>query len=44
MWVGIELDDDSGKNNGSLKGIKYFECEPNRGLFVKPECVKRTTY
>jgi hypothetical protein len=33
-WCGVELDDASGKNNGSVHGIRYFTCPPNHGLFV----------
>ncbi|KAK4235939.1 dynein associated protein-domain-containing protein [Achaetomium macrosporum] len=35
-WVGIELDDDSGKNDGSVQGERYFECQMGRGMFVRP--------
>ena len=35
QWYGITLDDADGKNNGSVQGIQYFECEPNFGLFVR---------
>lgn len=35
MWAGIVLDANDGKNNGSVKGVSYFQCEPNRGLFSK---------
>jgi hypothetical protein len=31
QWAGIELDDDSGKNDGSHSGIRYFSCKPKRG-------------
>jgi len=34
-WVGIELDFDGGKNDGSVAGKSYFSCPPNRGIFHK---------
>ena len=36
-WAGIILDTQDGKNNGTVNGIQYFECGPNRGLFSKAE-------
>lgn len=39
-WAGIVLDSLEGKNNGSVNGVQYFECEPNRGLFAKQEKIK----
>ena len=39
-WAGIVLDSLDGKNNGSVNGVQYFECEPNRGLFAKQEKIK----
>lgn len=36
-WAGIILDTYDGKNDGSVNGVQYFDCEPNRGLFSKPE-------
>ncbi|XP_022181784.1 CAP-Gly domain-containing linker protein 1-like isoform X2 [Myzus persicae] len=33
-WCGIELDDPLGKNNGTVEGIRYFECEDKFGLFT----------
>nr|XP_014096642.1 dynactin subunit 1-like [Bactrocera oleae] len=36
-WIGVVLDEkDKGKNNGTVKGITYFKCSANCGLFVRP--------
>lgn len=35
-WVGLELDDAQGKNDGVVRGYRYFCCPPNHGLFVRP--------
>ncbi|EKD19406.1 CAP-Gly domain-containing protein [Drepanopeziza brunnea f. sp. 'multigermtubi' MB_m1] len=35
-WVGVELETDDGKNDGSVKGDRYFECAPGRGMFLRP--------
>ncbi|OSX67214.1 hypothetical protein POSPLADRAFT_1130701 [Postia placenta MAD-698-R-SB12] len=39
-WVGIELSEANGKNDGTVQGIKYFTCKPNYGVFVRPSQVK----
>ncbi|KAL4874677.1 dynein associated protein-domain-containing protein [Aspergillus karnatakaensis] len=38
-WIGVELNDDSGKNDGSVQGERYFDCEPGYGMFVRPTVV-----
>ena len=39
-WVGVELDDASGKNDGAVQGQRYFDCRPGHGMFVKPGVVR----
>ncbi len=37
LWIGCELTraDDVGKNSGQVRGVTYFECAANKGLFVR---------
>uniref|UniRef100_T1J0U1 Kinesin-like protein KIF13A n=1 Tax=Strigamia maritima TaxID=126957 RepID=T1J0U1_STRMM len=37
VWIGVELDMSSGKNDGSVKNVRYFACRPRHGLFVRPD-------
>ena len=39
-WVGVELTEALGKNNGALMGHAYFKCRPNFGIFVRPDQVE----
>lgn len=34
IWAGVELDEPHGKNDGTLKGVVYFKCPPNHGIFA----------
>jgi len=34
-WIGVELDQPLGKNDGSVKGRAYFSCKPNHGIFAR---------
>ncbi|XP_066269201.1 kinesin-like protein KIF13A isoform X7 [Branchiostoma lanceolatum] len=43
MWVGVELDIDTGKNDGEVKGVRYFKCRPNYGIFVRPDKVTQAS-
>jgi hypothetical protein len=39
-WIGVELDQPTGKNNGSVQEHCYFKCPNKYGLFVREECIK----
>ena len=43
VWCGVVLDQPTGKNNGSVHGIRYFTCEPNYGMFVPVSKVELDT-
>lgn len=38
-WLGLELKTAAGKNDGSVKGERYFTCRPSHGVMVKPSRV-----
>lgn len=41
FWLGIELDKPSGKNDGSVGGVRYFKCPSKHGVFAPPSRVQR---
>ncbi|GAM18653.1 hypothetical protein SAMD00019534_018280, partial [Acytostelium subglobosum LB1] len=44
-WIGISLDLPQGKNNGTLKGVRYFDCQGDKyGCFVRAKHLKVGDY
>ncbi|XP_076416176.1 CAP-Gly domain-containing linker protein 1 isoform X21 [Peromyscus maniculatus bairdii] len=41
QWAGIVLDEPIGKNDGSVAGVRYFQCEPLKGIFTRPSKLTR---
>lgn len=39
-WIGIELEESAGKNDGTVQGVRYFTCKMSHGVFVRPSQVK----
>ncbi|KAI0030979.1 dynactin [Vararia minispora EC-137] len=39
-WIGVELSEPKGKNDGTVQGVQYFACKMNYGVFIKPSQVK----
>ena len=42
-WIGVELDDESGKNDGEVKGVRLFQCAPKKGAVMRPSQVETYT-
>ncbi|KAM9728882.1 CAP-Gly domain-containing linker protein 2 isoform 1-T2 [Menidia menidia] len=41
QWAGVILNDLVGKNDGSVGGVRYFECQPLQGIFTRPSKLTR---
>uniref|UniRef100_A0AAY4DFI1 CAP-Gly domain-containing protein n=1 Tax=Denticeps clupeoides TaxID=299321 RepID=A0AAY4DFI1_9TELE len=41
QWAGVVLHDLVGKNDGSVGGVRYFECQPLQGIFTRPSKLTR---
>ena len=39
VWIGIVLDEQKGKNNGTIQETTYFTCEEKYGMFVREQLV-----
>lgn len=42
QWAGIVLDESIGKNDGSVAGVRYFQCEDGKGIFTRPSKLSKT--
>ena len=40
FWVGVQFDEPVGKNDGSVKGARIFDCPMGYGAFVRPDKVE----
>jgi len=38
-WIGVQFDEPVGKNDGSVKGVRFFECMEGYGSFQRPDKV-----
>lgn len=41
QWAGIELVDCTGRNDGTVQGVRYFTCEDKYGVFVRRESIRK---
>jgi hypothetical protein len=39
-WIGVELTDATGKNDGEVQGERYFQCNPGFGMFIRPTAIE----
>ena len=40
VWIGVRLDKPEGKNDGSYNGVRYFDCGPQHGSFVRVKAIE----
>merc|ERR1719284_2273198 len=40
FWIGVQYDEPVGKNDGSVKGARFFQCPPKYGGFLRPDKLK----
>ena len=41
LWLGVELENPVGKNDGTVDDKRYFTSQPQHGLFVRPNKATR---
>jgi tubulin-folding cofactor B len=39
FWIGVQFDEPVGMNNGTVKGVKLFECNDGYGSLQRPKNV-----
>eukprot|EP00486_Rosalina_sp_Unknown_P000759 CAMPEP_0201564502 /NCGR_PEP_ID=MMETSP0190_2-20130828/2834_1 /ASSEMBLY_ACC=CAM_ASM_000263 /TAXON_ID=37353 /ORGANISM="Rosalina sp." /LENGTH=229 /DNA_ID=CAMNT_0047980753 /DNA_START=182 /DNA_END=871 /DNA_ORIENTATION=- len=44
VWIGIELDEPFGDNNGTIQGKQYFKCNDKYGKFVRTDEIQVGDY
>merc|ERR1719461_457592 len=44
VLYGCELDNETGNNDGQMKGTRYFLCDANHGVFVRPSEVRKVLH
>ncbi|ETO26832.1 hypothetical protein RFI_10305 [Reticulomyxa filosa] len=40
LWIGVELDEANGENNGTIKERSYFKCKDSHGIFVRSDAIE----
>ena len=40
QWVGVVMDEPVGKHDGEVDGQRYFRCQPQHGLMVRPDALR----